>query len=192
MVLRTFAALLLVPLLLSSPAAAQSEPPRPSAPLATLIAEDWEWHLSRSPTYASVIGDRRWNDRWDDLSIGALAVEHRHDVAFLEKLDKLTRGKLSTEDALNADLLRRQHEAWIEGDALGTYLLPFSHLGYLPEGVKQFRGLQNAGQLAEQLRFETPDDYRDWLARLDSFPTFVEQITARMREGIARKVVQTG
>ena len=188
MVLRTCLALLLVPFL-SRPAAAQSKAARPSSTLASLIAEDWEWHLSRSPTYASVIGDRRWNDRWDDLSIDALAVEHRHDVAFLEKLDKLTKSKLSAEDALNADLLRRQHKAWIEADAVGTYVLPFSHLGYLPEGIKQFPGLQNAGQLAEQLRFETLDDYRDWLARLDSFPTYVEQTTARMREGIARKVV---
>lgn len=188
MVLRTCTALLLIGLLPRS-AVAQSKAPRPSSPLATLVAEDWQWHLSRSPTYASVVGDRRWNDRWDDLSIDALALEHRHDIDFLAKLDKVARGKLSAEDALNADLLRRQHRIWIEGDAVGTYLLPVSHLGYLPEGIMQFPGVQNAGQLAEQLRFETLDDYQDWLARLDSFPTFVEQITVRMREGIARKVV---
>src|SRR4030095_17244349 len=96
-------AILLMASLLSVPAPAAE--PRPSPALAALFAEDWGHHLSRSPTYASISGDRRWNDRWDDLSLAGIEAGHQHDVAFLEKLSRLTKGQLSEGDWLNGGLL---------------------------------------------------------------------------------------
>src|SRR6476659_11229494 len=81
--------------------------PRPSSALAALFAADWQYHLSHSPTYASTLGDRRWNDRWDDLSLAGIETDHRHDVGYLEKLGKLTRGKLSEGDRLKAEISGR-------------------------------------------------------------------------------------
>jgi len=187
MTLRT-GLLLLLPVL-SSARAAPAPPPRPSAALATLFAEDWEYHLQRSPTFASVSGDRRWNDRWDDLSAAGLEADHRHDLAFLEKLGKLTQGKLSETDRLNAELLGREHRAWIEAYGLGLQYVPVNHMRGLPEDIQEFPGVQNAGELGSQLRFETLEDYRDWVARLDGFPAYVDQTIALMQEGLRRKMV---
>jgi len=180
-------ALLLMSSLLSGTGLAAE--PRPSSPLAALFAEDWQYHLAHSPTYASILGDRRWNDRWDDLSLAGIEADHRHDVAYLEKLGKLTRGKLSEGDRLNAEISARDHRDRIEAHELGLQLLPLNHSRGLPEGTGEFPGIQNAGQLAEQLRFTTLEDYRDWLARLDGLPAYVDQTIALLQEGIRRKMV---
>src|SRR5215475_1788355 len=140
-----FRALLLMTPLLAAPASAAE--PRPSPGLASLLAEDWQYHLAHSPTYASILGDRRWNDRWDDLSLSAIEADHQHDVAFLEKLGKQTRGKLSDADKLNAELIGREHRERIEAHALGLQFLPLDHLRGLPEGTGQYPGVQNAGEL---------------------------------------------
>ncbi|HZW87714.1 MAG TPA: DUF885 domain-containing protein [Myxococcaceae bacterium] len=180
-------ALLLMTPLLTTPASAAG--PRPSSALATLFADDWQYHLSRSPTYASILGDRRWNDRWDDLSLAGLGADHQHDVAFLEKLGKLSKGKLSDADRLDVELIGRDHRERIEAHALGLQYLPLTHMRGLPEGTGEFPGVQNAGELTTQLRFTTLEDYRDWLARLDGLPTYVDQTIALLQEGVRRKMV---
>ena len=54
-------------------------------------------------------------------------------------------------------------------------------------------GPQTADELASSLRFTTLKDYEDWLARLQSFPKRLDQITELMREGIkARVAVRQG
>ena len=40
--------------------------------LHALFDREWEWELAESPLTASSLGDKRWNDRWDDLSVAAL------------------------------------------------------------------------------------------------------------------------
>ncbi|HVP61283.1 MAG TPA: DUF885 domain-containing protein [Myxococcaceae bacterium] len=180
-------AILLLAPLLSAPGSAAE--PRPSSALAALLAEDWQHHLSRSPTYASILGDRRWNDRWDDLSAPAIEADHQHDVAFLKSLGKLTSGKLSEADRLNAELIGREHRESVEAHALGLQLLPLNHLRGLPEATGEFPGVQNAGELGSQLRFTTVEDYRDWVARLDGFGSYIDQTIALLQEGVRRKMV---
>ena len=180
------ALLLMTPLVTTVAPAAE---PRPSSTLAALFADDWQYHLSHSPTYASILGDRRWNDRWDDRSLAGIEADHQHDVAFLEKLGKVTKGKLSDADRLNVQLIGREHRERIEAHALGLQYLPLTHMRGLPEGTGEFPGVQNAGQLATQLRFTTLEDYRDWLARLDGLPAYVDQTIALLQEGVRRKMV---
>src|SRR5215813_1086833 len=180
-------ALLLMTPLLTTPASAAG--PRPSFALATLFADDWQYHLSRSPTYASILGDRRWNDRWDDLSLAGLEADHQHDVAFLDKLAKVAKGKLSDADQLNVELLGREHRERVEAWALGLQYLPLNHMRGLPEGTGEFPGVQNAGQLGLLLRFQTLEDYRDWIARLDGFGAYVDQTIFRRTPSWSRAMV---
>lgn len=157
--------------------------------LRALIEQDWQYQLEHSPTYASVQGDRRWNERWDDLSLAAIQADHQHSRQVLEKLKKVERAKLSAEDQLNLDLFRKEHETWVEEHRFGWYLLPTNQMGSIPEGIKQPPGVQTAYQLADTLRFETVKDYEDWLVRLQGFGTYVDQVVALMREGLRQKKV---
>ena len=38
------------------------------AALHALFDREWEWELTQDPLWASYLGDRRWNDRWEDIS----------------------------------------------------------------------------------------------------------------------------
>ncbi|AFE04829.1 hypothetical protein COCOR_02800 [Corallococcus coralloides DSM 2259] len=156
-----------------------------SASLHALLEAEWQYSLQQYPTYASLLGDRRWNDRWDDLSLAALDADHQHSHAVLRRLQDVDRAALDSDaDRLHLDLFRRMHETWIEEYGVKWHLLPLNQMGGLPEGLKQPPGLQTAYQLADTLRFETVRDYEDWVKRLEGFGAYADQVVALMREGM--------
>ncbi len=66
--------------------------------LLAFFAAEWNYQLAQNPVRASLLGDRRFNDRWPDLSLPAFAKEYEHDVAALAKLKTFDRTKLSAAD----------------------------------------------------------------------------------------------
>ena len=59
--------------------------------LHALFARDWEWTLETNPTFASFLGDKRYNTRWEDRSPEAIAARNRRSVATLSELRKIDR-----------------------------------------------------------------------------------------------------
>lgn len=149
------------------------------AAFSNFLAAEWDYTMQQDPVWASTLGDRRWNDRWEDLSAAAAAHRHAHDVALLDSLSRLDRARLSTANALNYDLFRQKLEMQIALFDYGMYLVPLTQRG----------GIQQADQIADQLRFDTVRDYEDWIARLRSFPTLADQTIEEMRLGMKRHVL---
>src|SRR3954467_12650074 len=79
-----------------------------SAKLHALFDAEWEHAMQVSPTWASQLGDRRYNDRWPDLSLEAIEREQRHARELLQHLAVVDRAKLTQADLLNLDLFRWQ------------------------------------------------------------------------------------
>ena len=50
--------------------AAADESPA-SKQLHSLFDAEWEWTMRENPTWASSLGDLRYNDRWPDVSLEA-------------------------------------------------------------------------------------------------------------------------
>ncbi len=148
--------------------------------LHTLLDREWEWNMQQWPTWASSIGDRRWNDKLDDVSLETLTAQHEHGVQLLAELGRIDRRALTEADQLNLDLYKRDLATQIEGWQFHLHLMP----------VTQRDGIQLADELADSLRFETVKDYEDWIARMKAFPTQMNQTIALMRLGIAERVVQ--
>src|SRR6185295_20280541 len=48
-----------------------------------LFTAEWDYQMEQHPTWASSLGDRRWNDRWSDSSLDAIYKRHDHDIATL-------------------------------------------------------------------------------------------------------------
>jgi uncharacterized protein (DUF885 family) len=144
-----------------------------------LFASEWDYQMERNPTWASTLGDRRWNDRWPDVSLEAFARDHQHSLEVLQKLEGIDRGALAPKDQLNYDLFKRDYEVGVEGYQFRWYLVPLNQRG----------GIQTANELADALRFETSNDYEDWVARLRSFPAYMDQTMALMREGIRARML---
>lgn len=155
-------------------------PSAESTKLHALFDAEWEHAMQTSPTWASHLGDRRFNDRWPDISLAAIEREHQHDREVLKRLAEIDRTKLPAVDQLNYDLFKLSYERGIEGHRFARHLVPLTQRG----------GIQTEDDLADALRFETVKDYEDWLARLRTLPVLVEQTTALMREGIRRGIVQ--
>jgi len=144
-----------------------------------LFAAEWDYQMEQHPTWASSLGDRRWNDRWSDSSLDAIYKRHDHDIATLTKLTKIDRAALSPSDQLNYDLFKKDYENDIEDFQYRWYLLPLNQLG----------GVHTVNQLAETLRFDTLKDYEDWLARLKALPVRVDQTIALMRTGMKERII---
>lgn len=144
-----------------------------------LFAREWDYQLEQSPTRASQLGDRRWNDRWRDLSMDAIKKRHARNLEVLAQLAKIDRAKLSVQDQLNYDLFKREYETSVEESKHRWYLIPLNQRG----------GIQSENELADSLRFETLKDYEDWIARLRAFPAYMDQTIALLQEGSKARIV---
>jgi uncharacterized protein (DUF885 family) len=136
--------------------------------------EEWERGLRESPESASFQGDRRYNDRWTDNSLAAIAAQETADRDALARLKRFDRSKLSAADQLNYDTFLWLQDKTVQRQTFREYLQPINHQG----------GVQNADGIIEGLTFNETRDYRDWLARMRALPTLIDQTIALMREGV--------
>jgi prolyl oligopeptidase len=130
-----------------------------------LLDEAWEWQLAENPTFASRLGDRRYNDQWADRSVAAVDRRHDQTRVFLRRLYAIDRAQLSVDDKLNYELFRRGLQDSIDVHKFNGNLMPLSHRG----------GVQNLEETTSYLRFETAQDYADWLARLSKIDAVIAQ-----------------
>src|SRR5205823_11028325 len=121
-----------------------------------LLAQEWEYRLRESPTFASYLGDKRYNDRWPDVSLAATSRRHEHQQEVLAQLDKIDSLQLSPTDRLNWQLFRKEIAEEVEQYPFHWHLVPLDHRG----------GIQTENELADALSFTTVKDYEDWIARL--------------------------
>ncbi len=166
---RSVAAMLAV--LLTTPAAVAA----PADEFAALLAEAWEWQLLEYPVFASRLGDRRYNDRWTDLSVEGFERRYEQRREFLRRLRAIDPGRLTADDRLNYDLFRRDLENDIDGHRYRDYLMPISQRG----------GVQSLESTAEGLRLRTVEDYGDWLKRMAAVEQVIEQTMELQEAGRA-------
>ena len=179
-ILTSFGACLML-LVLQSVAWAQAPNTNDAATtLHALFAADWDYQMEQYPTWASGLGDRRWNDRWSNDSLEAITRRHTYANEILAKLTKIDRDALTPADQLNFDLFKKDYENDVERFQYRWYLLPLNQLG----------GVHTVNQLVNVLRFQTLKDYDDWIARLRALPTRIDQTIALLRLGIREKIVQ--
>jgi len=145
-----------------------------------LLAQEWEFTLREAPTFASHLGDPRFNDRWPDVSLMAIERRHQHRQETLGRLEKIDKQQLSAADQLNHQLFRRDIAEEVEAFQFRWHLVPLDQRG----------GIQTENELADQLPFRTVKDYEDWIARLKSFPVYMQQTMDLMRAGIRERIVQ--
>ncbi len=144
-----------------------------------LFEREWEYSLQENPLRASSLGDRRYNDRWPDVSLEAIERRHRHRQQVLRELEAIPFDALSETDRLNYTLFRKGYELEVEEHPFRWYLLPLNQRG----------GIQTANEIADQIRFTTVKDFEDWIARLHSLPAYMDQTIALLREGIRAGLV---
>ena len=146
-----------------------------------LLAEHWEYTLSHSPEFASILGDKRWNDQLSDLSEVAILEDQKKDREWLARLEAIDTIGFPEQEALTKTLLVRSFKESIANEKFHSWEMPDS----------QFGGIHlNAPQLVSLLSFVTVKDYDDYAARLKQIPRQFDDVSARMRKGMADGLMQ--
>jgi uncharacterized protein (DUF885 family) len=166
------------------PALAQAAPPdSPTTQARALFDENWQWTLREYPEFATQIGDHRYDDRLSDQSAAGVARRREARIAFLERAQRIDAAALSPADRVSLRILRHQLEDAVAADRLCA---PFSCTGgdfWSP--VTQFNGPQfSLPQLVQATRFANVRDYEAYLKRLDAYPRRVDDLIARMENGM--------
>ncbi len=162
-----------------SPAGAQDLEARRRA-FRKLLDEQWEYTLSHSPEFASILGDKRWNDKLSDLSVKAILADQEMDKVFVKKFEAIDATGFPEQEALTRTLLIRSYKDSIEDARWKTWEMPVTQIG----GIHL-----NAPQLVSLLSFETVKDYEDYAARLNGLPRQFADVTEAMRRGMADKLM---
>lgn len=142
--------------------------------LRKLFDEEWEYAMKDSPTWASALGDRRYDDRWDDMSLAAVARRQAHDKEVLERARRIDPKALPESERLSHELFVRRYALSVEAAPFHLDLLPIDHRG----------GIQTADELADELSWSDTKSFEDWNARLRAFPAYMKGVTELLREGV--------
>jgi uncharacterized protein (DUF885 family) len=143
--------------------------------LNALLAEQWEYSLSRSPEFASILGDKRWNDKISDISQAALDANLAKSREFLARFEAIDTSGFPEQEKLNQELMVRNLRDEIEGAKFKGWLMPVNQMGGIHLMAAQFPAF---------LTFTTVKDYDDLLSRYKQLPRAFDQTIDHMREGM--------
>jgi uncharacterized protein (DUF885 family) len=144
-----------------------------------LFDREWEYQMEHDPVTASELADRRWNDKWQDLTPDAVRETFKHAREVLAQLHAIDRSHLSTEDQVSYDVFDFNTSDYLPGEQYKWYLVR----------TNTFEGIQTVEGIVNDLRFETVKDYDDWLGRMHNFPAYMDQNVGLMRHGIKDHIV---
>jgi uncharacterized protein (DUF885 family) len=143
--------------------------------LNALFEEYWQAYLERSPEFASVVGDNRYNDRISDYSVKAENDWLARELNYLMRLAAMDTAGLTEQEKISRDLLLRQFTDDQEAAGFKEWELSLNQMG----------GIHTVyPQLVAELSFATVKDYDDWIARLHAIPRAFEQVTTNLSIGI--------
>jgi uncharacterized protein (DUF885 family) len=141
-----------------------------------LLHEQWEYTLRTSPIYASILGDKRYNDQLDDFSQHAIDDNLEQSRRFLTRFEAIDTAGFPDQEVLNKQLMVRDLSMGLEEARFKPWEMP----------VNQFSGIHiEAPQLVSILSFESVKDYEDYITRLKLLPRLFDQNIVQMRKGTA-------
>jgi len=140
-----------------------------------LLDEQWEYTLRTSPEFASILGDKRYNDRLSDFSQSAIDRDIEQNRIFLAKFEAVNTDGFPEQEKLNRDLMVRNIRQTLDAVKFREWEMPVNQMG----GIHL-----DAPQLVTSLSFETVKDYDDYIARLKQLPRAFREVTIQMRKGM--------
>jgi uncharacterized protein (DUF885 family) len=166
----------------AAPASAPTTPATSpaSAALHALFDAEWDTQMREWPTWASELGDHRFDDRWPDLSPAGFARRAAHARDVQVHLRTFDPAALPSADRLSLAVFERQIDDEVDGEPFRLWHLV----------LDQRDGVQTADTLADAIAFSDVAAYRAWIARMGALPDHVDHVIATMREGIGERIVQ--
>lgn len=142
-----------------------------SKSLHRLCEDYWEAALRNHPTWATYLGDFRYNDRLTDLSEAARDRRAAEAREFLARLKSLDRDLLRDQDRLTAEILQNQLEMSLEEHEHRLWRW----------AVDPMSGPQ--ADFPQLLNYHPLEDEAGLRARYRAFPRFLDQYLDNLRAG---------
>jgi len=165
----------------AAPSAQEADVDTRRQTLAKVIAEEWEFEMRESPTFATQIGDYRYNDKLDDASVAAISRREKQTKDFLDRLNAIDVTGFPEQERLNRTLLQRRLQYSLEDIAFKNYEMPFD----------QFNGLHlTLAELPPIVPVDSAKHFEDYLARLHQVPAALDQAIERAKLGEKDQLMQ--
>ncbi|QDE29527.1 DUF885 domain-containing protein [Shewanella polaris] len=143
--------------------------------LQAIIDQSWAVNLAYSPELAASLGDTSAAGKLDDLSVETLAQKNKQTLAILNKLKRLDRKYLSKSDVINAKILQDQLQNKVDMYRFHDHYLPIT----AESGFHAYIAAIAKG------RFNSVEDYQQYLAKLEQLPRYFSQQTYWLKQGLA-------
>ena len=137
----------------------------------------WEGFLERQPIYASLLGDRRYEDRLNDPGPAGRQRDRELVTEALAAIADVDRASLPVEDGITLGMLESIATVHLEQDA--QRLHEFSSVDHLdgPQGLP--------GDLARLMTIDSDEAFDHLLTRLAAYPAYVDAHIGNIEEGLA-------
>jgi uncharacterized protein (DUF885 family) len=153
----------------------------PAGDLHGLFDEAWEFTMQEFPTFATSVGDHRFDDR---LASATVEDETRRAAFWrdiLARLEAIDRSELGEEDRIDYDMFERSLRDNLASFEFSEYLIPITSESGFHSGYPF---------LADLAPLRTAEDFENYISRLKAIPRSIDQHIDLMREGLATGHVQ--
>jgi uncharacterized protein (DUF885 family) len=146
------------------------------AALNALLDEQWQYTMKTNPEFASILGDKRYNDQVSDTSLAGIERDLAAKRVFLTRFEAIDTGGFPEQEVLNKRLMVYNLQQELEGARFKLWEMPVNQQG----GIHL-----EAPQLPSALTFTSVKDYDDLITRYRKLPVLFDATTSLMRNGMA-------
>ncbi|MBP85237.1 MAG: DUF885 domain-containing protein [Planctomycetaceae bacterium] len=151
-----------------------------SSDLAKLIDDSWEYGLREFPTFATRVGDHRFNDQLARQSIADQKRRLAMKREFLQRWEAIDRDALEQTDRVNYDIFGRLLQDDIAEGDFEMYLIPISNRwGFHIEFP----------ELPKNVPLRSAADYENYISRLKQYSRLTDEHIELLRGGIETGLV---
>jgi len=156
-----------------------------SEELNQLFEEYFESRLVLNPTFATYIGDYRYNDRYvNSIGPGWREAARSLEQDALDRINAIDPSPLEGQELLSYEIFRTDREIALEGFEFPSQLMPLNQMRNAANGFVQM------GSGSGTQPFKTVGDYENFLGRIDGFVTWMAQAQANMRGGMEQGLTE--
>ena len=165
-------ALALIPLFVALPSPAGAE--TPARDLAKLCDEFWQGEMAASPTWATSLGDKRYDDRLDDITPRGIARDKKRLEGVLARANAIPEASLSAADRLTRTALVTEVQ-----DRLAMMHCALEEWTVDPLGGPQSEFMN----YADFTSIETTHDGANYVKRTRAMGPYLDDHIANLRRG---------
>ncbi len=146
-----------------------------SKALSTLLADIWQDRLRHSPEFASLIGDKRYNDQLTDFSAKEVNASLQRGLDYIQRLGAIDTTGLTDQEKLSSELMLHSLIDDQQGAKFKEWEMPVSPI---------FGFQTSLADLVGQLSFDSVKDYDDYISRLKKVPAQFSQVMTNLQLGV--------